>query len=106
MRPVLDRMAIFRALFPDRAAAGAVAARWRAARDADPELMGDLIRLGKVLQLQDKIVDADGTALDRTDAAEVMYDRGRRDLAVELVALMGVTDRELAQMMEGRHEGE
>ena len=49
---ILDRMSVIRAMIPTRGEAHDLALRWKKAARVEPELAGDLIRLGGVLSIQ------------------------------------------------------
>lgn len=65
--------------------AGDLAKRWRMARDRDPTLATDIMRMGGVMAPV-------GAPLDPQRLA---YEAGRRDMAQELLALMNVSVDEL-----------
>jgi len=90
---LFDRLSIFRAIFPDRATARTVASRWaRAARDQSL-LINDLIGMGTVLALQLR-----RNGQPDTDPQRLAYEAGRRDLALELLALAGVSRTDLSTL--------
>ncbi len=91
-----DRLAILRALFPTKAAARDVSQRWRAIATKQPELANDLIRLGNVLTMQ--VVE--GGELAPVDPIRLAYEAGRRDLALQLLAMMKLTNDEQNQLTE------
>lgn len=94
---IFDRLTVLRAMFPGalRRVAPAVSRRWREAQAREPDLAADLIGMGAVLAMQPR--GADGVMLDREGLA---YEAGRRDLALEVLALMGVGPDELIKLME------
>lgn len=98
---ILSRLSLVRALFAgdDRSAVPA-ARRWRAARAANPALMADLIRHGGILAQQPQRLTDGVPEMDQTDPIRLAYEAGRRDMALALLALMGLSDHELSQMME------
>jgi len=75
--------------------AAEVARRWWKARNADPELMADVIRLGGVLTAQ----PFENAEVADLDPQRLAYEAGRRDLALQLTALMGLTLSELNSLM-------
>ena len=79
-----------------RAQAGDLAERWSRARRKDPELLGDVIRLGGILTAEPF---EDGQVVD-LNPNRVLYEKGRRDLALQLCALMGVDHTEMTILME------
>lgn len=99
----LDRLSIFRAMFPFRGGkkiAGIMAARWQRAHVRDPALAGDIIELGRVLSLRPGLFE-DGVEIpEPIDPVRLAYEQGKRDLAVQILALMGVTNSELEKLME------
>jgi hypothetical protein len=97
---IFDRWSVFRALFPGARDAARVARRWQAARVTEPKLLADVLALGQVLALQPRLGGPDGTAPAPIDPQRLAYEAGRRDMALELAALMGVSNHELATMME------
>lgn len=97
---IFDRLTILRAIFSERRAAGKAARRWQGARLREPRLMADLIGMGGVLAMQPRAFE-NGVELPVQIAPErLAYEAGRRDLALELLALMGVSPHELSSMME------
>jgi len=91
---------ILRSLFPTRKAADAVAPRWRAAATRAPELRADLIRLGGLLALQPVIVNGGIPEFETPDAMRLAYEAGRRDLAMQILALMDTTPEIYQEMLE------
>lgn len=95
---IFDRITILRTLFPGRYEAARAAARWSRAADADPELAGDVIRLGGVLAKgAARYVDG-AEALDPIDPYRLAREAGRREFAIELLGMMGVTPQELTDL--------
>ncbi|WP_333828284.1 hypothetical protein [Pararhodobacter sp.] len=95
---LIDRLSIFRSIFPDRRTARTVAARWARAASDQPMLINDLIGMGAVLALQLR-----SNGLPDTDPQRLAYEAGRRDLALELLAMAGVSRTDLntlSTMME------
>lgn len=91
---------ILRVRFGGKAAARQVSARWQRAKARDPELIGDLIRLGGVMELP--TVDmSEGIAevVDKTPY-QLGVEAGRRALALELLALAKIDPTELEDRME------
>lgn len=95
---IFDRITILRSLFPGRVVAGQAAARWTAAADADADLVGDVIRLGGVLATTPAVYVGGVETLDPIDPIRLARDAGRRDFAIELLGLMGVTPQELSDL--------
>jgi hypothetical protein len=94
---IWNRMDILRAAFPSRVAAMEVARRWRMAAKDREALKGDLIRLGGVLVLQP--VEAAGEPAP-LDPLRLAYEAGRRDFAMQLLALMGTSIEDMNRLME------
>jgi hypothetical protein len=103
---ILDRLSIFRAIWPFRGGhkvARETASRWQRAADRDPGLMRDIVALGRVLSLRPALFQDGAEVPEPIDPVRLAYDQGRRDLAVQIIALMGVTETELAQLLENDH---
>ncbi|MDF2235379.1 hypothetical protein P2H44_22720 [Albimonas sp. CAU 1670] len=110
---IFDRLAIlFADLVPDpgaearrtiRRTVSARARRWGRAAVADPRLAADVLALGGVHETTARDGRTGAVVLDPNELAHAA---GRRDLALELVALMGVTPFELRELMlqENTHE--
>jgi hypothetical protein len=93
---IWDRLSILGTMFPTKAAAMEVARRWRKAARDYPMLQQDVIRLGGVLILQ-PVEDLQPAPLDPLRLA---YEAGRRDFAMQLLALMGASIEDMNRMME------
>jgi hypothetical protein len=93
---IWDRLSILGVLFPAKEVALAVARRWRRVAKDHPALQSDLIRLGGVLILQ-PVQDGEPQPLDPLRLA---YEAGRRDFAMQLLALMGTSFEDMNRMME------
>jgi len=97
---IWDKVAILHfGPFGDARAAAIVARRWWKARARDPELAADLIRLSGVLTLP----RLGNGAPDVTDAQALAFEAGRRDMALQLLAMMQLTHQEMATLMEDNH---
>lgn len=90
------RVAKAEALNQDPVSEVEMARRWSRARQGNPELLGDLIRLGGIMATQPM---QDGEVL-RLDAQRLAYEAGRRDFALQLTALMALSPTELNDLME------
>lgn len=86
--PAADRAA--------REAAAEAGLRWVRAARAQPELMGDVIRLSGMMVAQPFQA---GEVAD-LDPYRLAYEAGRRDLALQLTALMGLSPAEMKTLME------
>ncbi len=93
--PIWNKLSFLLALFPG-GQRSEVARRWYHARTRDPELASDILRLGGVLTAQPFQA---GQVAD-LDPARLAYEAGRRDLALQLTAMMGLTIEELNILME------
>lgn len=100
---IWDRVGILRTLFPGPREAARVAARWSAADEVDPELAGDVIRMGGVLAKRPARFEQGVEVLDAIDPIRLARDEGRRELALELLALMKVGPFELSNLMGDDH---
>lgn len=76
-----------------------LARRWHRARTTNPELASDLIRLGGILAAQPF---AQGEVAD-LDTTRLAYEAGRRDLALQLLAMMQLTIEDLNMLTEDQH---
>lgn len=74
----------------------AMAQRWAAADQRDPQLARDLVRLGRVVVLS-PVDGADRLALS---AEQMAYEAGRRDMALELLAMMSLSPDDIRTLME------
>jgi hypothetical protein len=84
---------VFQTVFPSKAmqAARLASRRWRKAFADEPELRADLIRLGGVLTMNPP---------QGVTAAQLAYEAGRRDFALQILALGGISPFDLNRMME------
>ena len=98
---IWERIPLIRALIPHKATAGEAARRWRNARAVSPELAEDVIRFSALMTMQPARYQ-DGLSTPELDPARLAYEAGRRDLGLQLLALMGVSQTELNAMMEDR----
>lgn len=77
-----------------------LARRWGKAARAEPRLAEDLIRLGGVLTGQPAILDNGFPSPALPDAQTLAYQAGRRDMALQLLALMSLTPYQLNELMK------
>lgn len=98
-----DRIGVLRLLFAGAARkfAAPVAGRWQRAARAEPNLMRDVIGMGFVLAMQPR-----SEGVPEISPTQLAYDAGRRDLALEILALMGARNDEILKLMETEHEHE
>lgn len=97
---ILDRFSIFRALVPARAQAADLAARWQRAFVREPQLATDIIALARILALRPALFQDGAEVPEPIDPVRLAYEQGQRDMGVKILALMGVTNSELAKLME------
>lgn len=97
---IFARIPIIRAMFPAANPALEAARRWTRAFRTEPELQGDLIRLGGILTLRAERYVEGIPAPDPIDPVRLAYDQGQRDMAVKLLALGGLTPFELNQLKD------
>lgn len=100
---IWDRIGILRLLFQSRAAAGKVSARWVEAAEREPELVGDVIRISGLLALDPRRVVNGVEVPEPIDPIRLARAAGRREMALELLALMNVGAFELRELMEDEH---
>lgn len=100
---IWNRIALIASFIPSRRAAQAVAARWSAADERDPELARDLIRMGGVLAKQPARFAGGVEVVEPIDPIRLARAEGRRELALELLALMKVGAFELSDLMGDDH---
>lgn len=97
---IWSRLPVLRALFapapPTDAAAAACARRWWKAAEREPLLAEDLIRLAGVLVTQPG--DGQGDVLP-IDPQRLAYEAGRRDMGLQLLAMMSLSVAEMNQLM-------
>lgn len=94
------RIPVLQMLFSDRRAAASCAARWSKAASKDAELVADVIRLGGIL---DRATEEyrDGVIVPNpVDPIRMAKEAGRREFAVELLAMMQITPEELRSLTE------
>lgn len=87
-------------VFSRRIDAGKMAKRWLKAAQMWPELRADLVQLGGVLAPQ-PVLRQDGVPqLEQIDPQRLAYEAGRRDLAMQLLAMMNLSISDLNTLME------
>lgn len=93
---IWSRLTVFSTLFRPGTPAGVArdcVRRWRKAVATDPAIAEDLIRLGGVLALSPP---REGEA----NAQQLAYEAGRRDFALQLLSVAGLSPYQLNQMMD------
>lgn len=78
-------------LFADERGAGEISRRWNREQRRDPALMADLINMGGLMQQAE--------TKDFTPEMRLAYEAGRRDLALQLSAMAGLTIAELNSLI-------
>lgn len=97
---IFDRIGILRTLFPVKSVAGEVANRWSKAAAAEPELVSDVLRLSRLLTVTPDDYSAGVPLGAPVDPIRLAIEHGRQDMARQLLALMGVSNFELRELME------
>lgn len=97
---IQNRLTLILSAIPHGRAAARMASRWQRAAGADPELIEDLIRLGGVLAKQPAEYAGGIEKLVPIDPVRMARNEGRREMAVELLAMMNVTPSEIATLLE------
>jgi hypothetical protein len=99
---IWHKLSVLWAMFPhaQRHQAADLARRWDRALAKDPELRDDLIRLGGVCLIQPSMI-RDGVAeVAPIDPLAQAYAAGRRDFALQLLALSGLSIRDMNTLMK------
>lgn len=93
MKILWDTLAVLRTIdvFASRKGAGEVARRWNRADRQDAALMADVMNMGGVLALTTR----EGVPADQVLA----YDAGRRDFALQLLAMGKLSIYDLNQLL-------
>ena len=97
---IFDRIGILRTLFPRKSDAGEAARRWSKAAALEPELVSDLLQMSRLLVMTPDEYVAGVPLGAPVDPNRILIEQGRQDMARQLLALMGVTNFELRQLME------
>jgi hypothetical protein len=95
-------LTILQGIFPyaKRRAAAAMARRWQGAVAADPRLAQDVIELGDVLTAQPARLTEGYPTPALPDATTLAYAAGRRDMALQLLALMNLPRTHIHNLMK------
>lgn len=108
---IWNRLSLIQAFLPFSARNEAVrmARRWTGAAKNDSHLAEDLIRLGGVLAGQPATLQDGWPSPDLPDPQRLAYEAGRRDMALQLLALMSLTPLQLNTLLkepdyEPRHD--
>jgi len=99
MSAAFAHIAIFMRGFAGRRPPRAVverAARWSDVAANNPALVEDMVILGEIVALG----AVDETNKLQSSALELAYERGRRDLAIEILAMMQITPFEINQLLK------
>jgi hypothetical protein len=86
--------------FHQRRDVAEIARRWSKAMAANPELRADLIRLGGVMAMEPRQIIQGTPEVMTIDPLKQAYDAGRRDFALQLLALSGLTHVDMNILME------
>lgn len=104
---ILQRMAILQGLFgvfkggpAARYAAAQMARRWQPVGARYPELRRDLLTLGGVFQQPPIVMENGQPSPGHKTEYQCGREDGRRELATQLLALMGLTPDDLNQLLE------
>jgi hypothetical protein len=79
-----------------------MAARWQRARRDDTRLVEDVIVLGRIMESLPVEIRDGAPMRAPVDPNQLLVDQGRRELALELLALMEVDRAILAQMIRDK----
>lgn len=102
---MLARIQTLRAMFSGNdGAAVAVARRWRRAFGDEPELAEDLIRHGGILLGQPVQVVNGASEPAPLDPYRLAYEAGKRDFAMQLLSLGGITYHEMNKLLETQND--
>ncbi len=96
---IWNPLTLLRAITPDRHRANVMAARWQGAVSRDPRLVEDVIALGRIMESLPVDLDTGDAVRAPVDPTHVLIDQGRREMALEMLALMNVDRADLALMM-------
>lgn len=97
---MFERLATLATLFARPKDARPVAKRWQKAAALCPELRDDLVQMSGLLALQPSYRQDGVPQLEQLDAQRLAYEAGRRDLALQLLAMMNLSISELNTLME------
>ncbi len=94
---IWNRLSVLQGFVPfsERSLAIRRARRWSEASKRDNRLAEDVIILGGVMTTQPAILDNGFPSASLPDPQLLAYQAGRRDLALQLLALMNLTPNEL-----------
>lgn len=98
-RKIWERLGFVRTSFQVQEDAAEAGIRWTRAFRAEPELVGDLIRMGGVMAAQPF---ENGEVAD-LDPHRLSYEAGQRDLALRILALGNLSPKELQTLMGDNH---
>lgn len=97
---IWNRLSVLQGFVPfsQRAQARRRVRRWTGAAQADSRLAIDVITLGGVMAAQPATLQGGWPTPDLPDPQRLAYQAGRRDLALQLLALMSLTPLELNEL--------
>lgn len=97
--PVWDPLTRLWARYIQRDQTAEMAGRWSAAALQDPELARDVIRIGGLLDARPvDMIDGIPSPVP-LDALQLAHEAGRRELTLDLLALMGVDAQQMLDML-------
>lgn len=97
---IFDKLLHLRSFTANQTDAARKVRRWSEARKQDPKLAEDVITLGGVLVAQ-PIENGEARPVD---PAQLAYEAGRRDFALQLLTLMQFSPYDLSTMMKDTHD--
>ena len=103
---IFDRLPILKRIFPTPVAAQSVAERWQRAAQTEPGLVEDVIRMGGILAQRTRLYDDGVEVLTPIDPYRLAEENGRREFALELLAMMQIDPFTLSQLTEDNSETE
>ena len=86
--------------FSQRRELADIARRWAKAVGSQPELRADLIRMGGILSMEPRQIIGGIPEIETIDPLKQAYTAGRRDFALQLLALSGLTHDDMNLLME------
>lgn len=96
---IVNKIGILQVLSPTRREANRLGKRWSQAAAENPELIADVIRMGGILELRDRTLESGVEVPEPIDPIRLAVERGRQEMAKELLGLMGLTPYELSNLI-------